>query len=337
MGTSGTPLEGMFFVGEFNGGSVTVMESLGIWRNDLPDAPNAVLDAGSAVADNKLYMVGGKTSTGHISNVYVYDPGDPFDTTDDIWTNAPDLPGSAVENPAVVEFDGKIYSFGGSTAPFSGAVDNAYVFDPATSSWTALPSMPTARGGANAEVVDGKIYVVGGLGTDGASVNTMEAFDPVTGQWLTSTNGDPAELQTPRDNPGAAVIGNKLYVFGGRTRNADGTVEDGALNTLEIYNPSTDLWTFGNPMVNGRRTMSVSILNNKIQVIGGEGNTSLSFHEEYNPATGAWRQLPENEIGGTPFGTHGSAFGTIGDVNYIAAGGSEAGSAFTDQVQAFTF
>ena len=63
-----------------------------------------------------------------------------------------DLPGAAVENPAVVDFGGKLYSFGGSTAPFSGAVDNAFVFDPATNSWTTLPSMPTARGGANAEV-----------------------------------------------------------------------------------------------------------------------------------------------------------------------------------------
>ncbi|MEO0838853.1 MAG: kelch repeat-containing protein [Cyanobacteria bacterium J06643_5] len=332
MGENGTPLEGMFFVGEFNGGRVSVMESLGIWRNDLPDAPNSVLDAGSAVINDKLYMVGGKTSGGHISNVYVYEPGDPFDSADDIWSNAPDLPGAAVENPAVVDFGGKLYSFGGSTAPFSGAVDNAFVFDPATNSWTPLPSMPTARGGANAEVLDGKIYVVGGLANDGSSVDTVEVFDPVTGTWSTQ-----ASLQTRRDNPGAAVVNDLLYVFGGRTRNTDGTTIDGALSTMEIFDPSASQWTFGAPMPNGRRTMSVGTLNDKIQVIGGEGNTSQSFHEEYNPATGAWRSLSENEIGSTSFGTHGSAFGTIGDVNYVIAGGPAPGSAFTDQVQAFTF
>ncbi|MEO0967330.1 MAG: kelch repeat-containing protein [Cyanobacteria bacterium J06639_18] len=332
MGPNGTQLEGLFFVGEFNGGQISVMESLGIWRNDLPDAPNNVLDAGSAVIDDKLYMVGGKTSEGPISNVYVYEPGDPFDVSDDLWTNAPDLPGAAVENPAVVDFDGKVYSFGGSTAPFSGAVNNAFVFDPNNNSWATLPSMPTARGGANAEVLDGKIYVVGGLGNDGSSVDTVEVFDPITGTWSTEMS-----LQTRRDNPGAAVIDDLLYVFGGRTRNADGTTVDGALNTMEIYDPSQDQWTFGAPMPNGRRTMSVGLLNNKIQVIGGEGNTSLSLHEEYNPVTGAWRTLPENEIGSTPFGTHGSAFGTIGDVNYVIAGGPAPGSAFTDEVQAFTF
>ena len=132
-------------------------------------------------------------------------------------------------------------------------------------------------------------------------------------------------------------MGDLLYVFGGRTRDANGTTVDGALNTMEIYDPSTNQWTFGAPMPNGRRTMSVGTLNDRIQVIGGEGNTSQSFHEEYNPATGAWRSLPENEIGTTSFGTHGSAFGTIDDVNYVIAGGPTPGSAFTDQVSAFTF
>lgn len=334
IGPNGTELEGLFFVGEFNGGRVTIMESLGVWRTDLPDLPNplGVLDAGSAVVDGKLYMVGGKTNNGHINDVYMYDPGNPIDESDDVWTTLSiGLPGPAVENPAVVAFDGKLYTFGGSTGPFSGAVSNAAVYNPVTSTWNNLADMPTARGGAQADVLDGKIYVVGGLGSDGASLSTVEAFDPLTGTWLTGA-ADPADLQTQRDNPGVTVVDDLLYVVGGRTRNANGTIVDGGLSTMEIYDPVADQWVFGAPMPNGRRTMSIGTINGRIQVIGGEGNASLDFNEEYNPATEAWRTLPAIE---TP--RHGAAFGTIDDVIYVAGGGPTPGSSFTDVTEAFTF
>ena len=331
MGPNGTDLEGMFFVGEFNGDSITVMESLGTWRTDLPDSPLAVLDAGSAVLGDQLYMVGGKTNNGHINNVYVYDPGDPFEAGDDAWTSASSLPGDAVENPAVVAYDGALYSFGGSTGPFSGAVDTAYRFDPVTG-WTPLQNMPTARGGAQAAVLDDKIYVIGGLGVDGASLNTVEAFDPLTGNWITESEADPAKLQTRRDNPGVAVVDGQLHVFGGRVRNANGTTKNEALNTMEIYDPVANSWTFGAPMLNGRRTMAIGTLDGRIQAIGGEGGSALNLNEEYNPATGIWRALPNIS---TP--RHGAAFGTLNDVIYVAAGGPTAGSSFTNVTEAFDF
>jgi large repetitive protein len=318
---------GSFVVGEFNGNKITILEPLGIWRTDLPEAPAAVLDAGSATLDGKLYIVGGKTATTHVNSLYIYDPGDPIDSNDDIWTLGPDLPGVAVENPAVEAFDGKIYAFGGSTAPFSGAVDNAAVFDPTTSSWSLLPDMPTARGDATAEVLDNKIYVVGGLGADGASLSTVEVFDPLTNQWSSES-----PLQTRRDHLGSAVVDNLLYVFGGQTRNSDGSVINDTLNTMEIYDPALDTWSFGEPMPTGRRAMSVGTLNNRIQVIGGEASgIAFDVQEEYNPATGTWRSLPAIS---TP--RHGSAFGTIDDVIYVAAGGPTAGSSFTNVTEAFT-
>ncbi len=141
-------------------------------------------------------------------------------------------------------------------------------------------------------------------------------------------------MQTRRDNPGSAVVDDLLYVFGGRTRNADGFVENGTLNTMEIYDPITDSWVFGAPMPTGRRTMSVGTLNNRIQVIGGEAGidgTSFDQNEEYNPATGTWRTLPS-----IPTARHGAGFGTIDDVIYVAGGGPTAGSDFTDVTEAFT-
>src|SRR5690606_25462882 len=109
--------------------------------------PAAVLDAGGTALNGKLYMVGGKTSSQHLSTMHIYDPAS------NGWTTGPDLPGPAVENPAVVSLNSKLYAFGGSTAPFSGAVPNAAVFDPAAAAWTPLAAMPTARGGATAQAL----------------------------------------------------------------------------------------------------------------------------------------------------------------------------------------
>lgn len=315
---------GSIFVGEFNGGKISILESIGTWRRDLPQvpAPSAILDAGSTTAGGKLYMVGGKTSAAHVSSFYVYDPGDPIDPTDDVWSTAPNLPGAAVENPAVVSLGGRIYAFGGSTAPFSGAVSNAAVFDPTTSGWTPLANMPTARGGATAQVVDGEIYVVGGLADNGTSLNTVEIFDPITGQWSAGPS-----LTTARDNAGSAVVDDLLYVFGGRTRNVNDT-----LNSLEIYNPATDLWTFGNSMPTSRRAIAVGTIGDKIQVTGGEGSgKTFAENEEYNITTGLWKPLTSIS---TP--RHGTAFGTIDDVTYVIGGGPVAGGSFTNVVEAFT-
>jgi N-acetylneuraminic acid mutarotase/glucose/arabinose dehydrogenase len=333
MGPNGT-----IFVGEFNGGKITVLESLGVWRGDLPLAPQSVLDSGSAVLNGKLYMVGGKTANAHLNSVYVYDPKNPTIATDDTWTTGLNLPGQGVENPAVVTLNGKLYAFGGSTAQFSGAVTNAAAFNPDTNpdpnittpSWDAIAPMPTARSGATAQVLNGDIYVIGGMGADGASVNVVEIYDPETNTWSTG-----APLQTRRDNPGAAVVGDKLYVIGGWTRNVDGTTVNDTLNTMEIYDPLTGQWGVGAPMPTGRRTTMVGTIDNKIQVVGGEagvGNTVFSLNEEYNPLTNAWRSLPAITTA-----RQGAAFGTINNVLYVAAGGIVAGSSFSNVVEGFTF
>jgi hypothetical protein len=81
--------------------------------------------------------------------------------------------------------------------------------------------------------------------------------------------------------------------------------------------------------------MSVGTINNKIQVIGGEATidgATFIQNEEYNPLTKSWRSLPS-----IPTGVHGSAFGTIDNVIYIAGGGAIAGLSTTDLVQGFTF
>jgi N-acetylneuraminic acid mutarotase len=313
-------------VGELGTNKVSILSPVdkGCWASKKPFPAN-VLDVGGTALGGKVYVVGGKTSAGHRSAMHLYDPAS------DSWSPAANLPGSPVENPAVVALNGKLYAFGGSTAPFSGAVANAAVYDPATGVWTSLPPMATARGGAGATVLGGRIYVAGGMGADGASLASVEVFDPATNSWSSI-----APMGTRRDNPGVAALEGKLYVFGGRTRNADGTTVNGILGTVEAYDPATENWAARAPMPTGRRTMVVGLIGGKAQLMGGEGATTgngvFAANEEYDPVANAWRSLRPMQ---TP--RHGAAAGTIGGTVYVVGGGSAGGSSFTNANESFAF
>ncbi|HEB86589.1 MAG TPA: hypothetical protein ENI68_06195, partial [Gammaproteobacteria bacterium] len=317
---------GNIYVGELTSQQITVLVPLplipaptGSWTARQP-VPEAILDAGGTAVGDKLYMVGGKTSAAHVSSLYIYDP------VNDSWLAGPDLPGAAVEDSAVTGLAGKLYVFGGGTGPFSGAVNNAAVFDPSTSTWTSLAPMITARAGATAMAANGKIYVAGGMAADGASLDSVEIYDPVADSWTPGT-----AMQTRRDNPGSAVFNDKLYVFGGRTRNADGSTVNGTLATIEIFDPATNAWTFGSPMPTGRRRMVVGTISGRAQVMGGE-NPVFSQNEEYDPATDSWRTLIAMSVP-----SHGAVGATIRGVVYAAGGGPVAGSSFTNANAAFTY
>jgi N-acetylneuraminic acid mutarotase len=319
--------DGTIYVGEFGSSVVTALvpRSSGRWETRAP-MPAAVLDAGGAELGGKLYVVAGKTSSGPERTMYVYDPAT------DSWSTGPSLPlaYSAVENPAVTSLNGKLYIFGGSTDAFSGAVATAAVYDPATSSWTMLPSMTTARGGVTAKAVGGKIYVVGGMDAAGASLASVEVFDPATNSWSSA-----APMQTRRDNPGSAVLDGKLYVFGGRTRNADGATLNGTLSSVEMYDPATNEWTPRAAMPTGRRTFAVGTLDGRAQVMGGErtvtGETFIQ-NEEYDPVSNSWRVLEQMVTA-----RHGTAAGTINGFVYVVGGGPTAGTSFTTVNEAFTY
>jgi glucose/arabinose dehydrogenase/N-acetylneuraminic acid mutarotase len=317
---------GRLFVGEFGAGRVTVLTpvNMGCWGSAAP-LPLSLLDAGGTALGGKLYVVGGKStpSTYH-STPRIYDP------VSNTWSTGPNLPGPAVENPAVVVHGGKLYAFAGSTDPFTGSVRNAAVYDPATNAWTPLPPMATGRGGATAQSIGGKIYVIGGM-DNGASLASVEVFDPSTGTWSAGPT-----MGTRRDNAGSAVLNGKLYVFGGRTRNADGTTLNGALDSTEVLDPAGGGWTAGPAMPTGRRTMTVGLLGDKAQVMGGEGATgspgTFPQNEQFDPDTNTWRTLKAVL---TP--RHGAVAGTIGGVVYVVGGGAISGSSFTDLNETFTF
>ena len=69
----------------------------------------------------------------------------------------------------------------------------------------------------------------------------------------------------------AAVVNNKVYVIGGY----DGKYR----KNVEIYNPLTEEWSTGTPMLYAERGHSASVVNGKIYVIGGYNTTVVQIYD----------------------------------------------------------
>ncbi len=148
--------------------------------------------------------------------------------------------------------------------------------------WTSKTDMPTARQGHSSCVVNGKIYVIGGVkDANDSIITTIEEYDPATDIWTTKTN-----MQTPRSWFGICTVNGKIYAIGGG-KNVLGV----GLSTVDEYDPVADTWTRKTDMPTTRYVLSASVVNGKIYAIGGKPAhevTPLTTVEEYDPATDTW-------------------------------------------------
>jgi N-acetylneuraminic acid mutarotase len=125
--------------------------------------------------NGKIYLIGGYRGS---NLIFEYDP------SADTWTELARTPTKRIGMVSSV-VDGKIYIVGGyiSGIPTYPGVSLVEVFDPAAGIWGTAPDMPTKRYGATATLVDGKIYVIGGMkdwryaDTDPA-YGMVEVFEP---------------------------------------------------------------------------------------------------------------------------------------------------------------
>uniref|UniRef100_A0A3B5QRF4 Uncharacterized protein n=1 Tax=Xiphophorus maculatus TaxID=8083 RepID=A0A3B5QRF4_XIPMA len=110
-------------------------------------------------------------------------------------------------------------------------------------------------------VIDGKILVSGGY-INNAYSRAVCAYDPSTDTWQ-----DKNSLSTPRGWHCAASIGDRAYVIGGSQLGGRGERVD--VLVVESYNPHSSQWSYCAPLHTGVSTAGISILNNKIYLLGG--------------------------------------------------------------------
>ena len=283
--------------------SVTA-ETENSWTTMTP-MPTAVAGAKAAVVNGKIYVI--------VSTInYEYNP----DT--DTWATKKPMPTPRGDGIAVATYQNKIYVIGGRISGDEVSGINE-VYDPATDTWETKTSMPTPRQELEANTVNGKIYLIGGVIPDPRypptssnvlPTNITEVYDPTTDSWTMATS-----MPNILFNYASVVLDDKIYIIAGNS--GDTT------NQTQLYNPETDAWSIGAQIPNGVQWASAvattGIMSSKaIYVIGGFVGFvfPVDFVQVYHPQNDSWSL-------GTPLPTarYGLAAAVVNDTIYAIGGG----------------
>ncbi|MYC75506.1 hypothetical protein F4X10_07050 [Candidatus Poribacteria bacterium] len=233
-------------------------------------------------------------------------------TAEENWTRKADMPTQRSSFDTCV-VNGKIYAIGGAIDGFGDlSVSTVEMYDPKIDTWERKADMPTPRSGVSTSVVNGKIYAIGGLELKRFEIDvilndeprkvkrlelkelpTVEMYDPITDTWTQK-----ADMPTPRITR-TCVVDGKIYASGGRAPNNIKKKKPWRLDTVEVYNPTTNTWTKAKKMNHARSGTAISVVDGKIYVMGGTGWPQIPFHpgpflssmEVYNRKTNQWREI----------------------------------------------
>ncbi|XP_055345075.1 uncharacterized protein LOC129592940 isoform X2 [Paramacrobiotus metropolitanus] len=113
------------------------------------------------------------------------------------------------------------------------------IINASTGEWEFVREMPAEHQRLDyaCAVMENHVYITGGMHVAGKILDTCVRIDSA------SLELEPiANLRRPRQKHGAFVSDGRLYVFGGCTQ-SDPSGEEGDLaQTMEVYNPETNIW-----------------------------------------------------------------------------------------------
>lgn len=180
---------------------------------------------GTAVVNGLIYVIGGYSGSTDPNTNQVFDP------TANTWTDL--APGMFIARDGLTAcaIGDTIYTMAGIVDDFSNTFQ---VFDPSTNTWST-PSTTgwlTPRSNGASDVIDGKIYVVGGTNDTDFAVGGLQVFDPATYACSTAVTTDTV---IPREDLGAVALNGKLYVMGGLKKSNLGTVYS---NDVQYFTPA---------------------------------------------------------------------------------------------------
>ena len=172
---------------------------------------------------------------------------------------------------ALCSLNGKLVAVGGGDS--WQCLNTVEVYDPSENKWSYLTPMATARRGAGVAVFKGQLYLYRRSNCLGFSsvLRLYESFFPSNDRHLFT---------------------DKLYVVGG----SDGTA---SLATVEIYDPVTQMWSFGPVMSIPRANVGVAVVGKRLFAVGGFSGKAFLESVEYLAEDGSeWCccvPLPDSE------------------------------------------
>ncbi|HMR44455.1 MAG TPA: kelch repeat-containing protein, partial [Saprospiraceae bacterium] len=172
------------------------------------------------------------------------------------------------------------------------------LIDLSAQKWDTLAPIPESFTFPVVALADGKIHIMGGGGTGGATTAHF-AYDPTTDNWESR-----AAVPYRAQQPAGATANGKIHFFGGGFPNSGSPLDD-----HYIYDPATDTWQQAADLTRARAIHYAVTLDNVLYSLAGQGVANLC--QTYDPVANAWitkNNLPDN---GFWYGAHVAAEGHI--------------------------
>ena len=190
--------------------------------DDWPGNPGSVLPGGVAVANNKLYILGGfDINVASTNGIWEFDPNAAEGSR---WTEKVNAPVGIMFAPACT-INGIIYAAGVSDFEGGLIVDttNSFSFDPVANTIGSIAPIPRATGETRALSFSGGMLVMGGGRVPPNPSNEVDTYDPMTNTWTTSVGvlvpaGDetvPNFMTARRDFPTDTDGSGSIWLSGG--------------------------------------------------------------------------------------------------------------------------
>ncbi|KZN39259.1 hypothetical protein N480_00090 [Pseudoalteromonas luteoviolacea S2607] len=298
-----------------------------IWRQ-APALPIALQEVYPAVFKERILVGGGFTPSkepsffglGPTDDVYLLNP------PTGRWQKKPSLP-EARHHLGMVSNRHYVYGIGGFTGNKGDAwqiQSSVFRLDGTFRAWRKGPSLPIPLAESVYANVGKNIHVIGGKTISkktGKHVDSNAHFVLVNNAYWRKAK--PAKIV--RNSAASAVIGDKIYVIGGRVAGAD----NANVRDVEVYDTKKDTWTQVAPLPVASGGLSASVLDDKIIVSGGEvfgpdnnWRAGRAFKQvwSYDPSTDIWESLPD-----MPTPRHGHGMVTLNNTLYIIGGAAKVG------------
>lgn len=250
---------------------------------------------------------------------------DEFDPTTNTWQKVADAP-MEISHFQAVSYNNEIWVVGAFTGnyPHETPIEDLWIFNPESKIWRKGPKLPEGRyrGSAGVAVKGDKIYLVCGI-QDGhyeGFVPWFDVLDLKTGTWTSLPDAPRA-----RDHVSAAIVGNRLYLAGGRTSHAAiGKVIETTIAEVDFYDFDTGEWETIDADIPTQRAGNSNLgIGPYLVVMNGESGIQESAHAEVevlDTRNNTWETLlPLNQ------GRHGTGTVFYQGKIYVAAGSANRG------------
>ncbi len=240
-----------------------VVTTLATWRLKAPITRTVVLPWTPASGDQMVILGGATTGGATASGVFGLDVNQGALSQVGYLRNT-------LDNAAGAVLDGQAMVFGGTTAsgtaslsvqglPMGASASN--VSGTVVPEATVLGSLPQPRASATAVTVGATAYLVGGDSGTGPDPDILATSD---GRNFSTV----AALAVPVDSPAVAVLGSKLYVFGGLA--TAGAASGHPVNTIQVVNLTTHKVTAAGHLPEPLAGASAVALGQRVLLAGGD-------------------------------------------------------------------